>query len=129
MDDVEVTLLLHVAGDYDPALGQLCMRCAVVLLPSAANRGLLAQARCCPAFPPGATVAVVAGALRLLESDLEPERDRSDEAECLSILDEDDHLCSCGHALDVHKFPEEPGGAACWSCDCVAYDPDPEMEG
>ena len=96
MDDVEITLLRHVAGDYDALLGQLCMRCGMVLdegqsfghaisdldqLDTGRPRG----------WPAGAAVMASApgGSFRVLESALRADRDRSDEADCSSIIDTD----------------------------------------
>ena len=93
MDDVDITLLRHVAGDYDAVLGQLCMRCGMVLdeggraLPSPAP-GLRALATS-GGFTPGEAVlaSVPTGSLRMLESAMRADRDRSDEADCASIID------------------------------------------
>lgn len=85
MDDVELTLLRHLAGDYDARLGQLCMRCGAVL-----DDGMVdtpGGPRPC-GFPPGEAVLMsITGGLRILESALRRDRDRSDEADCTSVVD------------------------------------------
>ena len=111
MDDVEITLLRHVAGDYDSVLGQLCMRCGMVLSEGGPS-----------GFPPGQGVLVsVDGSLRLIESLLRADRDRSDEADCASIIEGrtvDQALCWCGHPRDQHTFPDD---GSCWCCSCVTF--------
>jgi hypothetical protein len=83
MDDVAVNFLRHIAGHYDRVLGQLCSRCGTVL-----DEGgpLIARLRPKGGFPPGSTVLVsIGGSILALESVLDDDRDRSDEAECESI--------------------------------------------
>lgn len=89
MDEVEVNLLRHVAGDYDEVLGQLCMRCGTVL-----DEGAVGKYYAIPegqedhgpprGWPAGEAVMASApgGGFRVLESALRADRDRSDEADC-----------------------------------------------
>lgn len=84
MDDVEVNLLRHVAGDYDEVLGQLCMRCGLVLDDGLLTWGSPAPGTSVPrGWPAGASVMVtVGGGLLCLEASMRADRDRSDEADC-----------------------------------------------
>lgn len=129
-DDVEVTLLRHVAGDYDRVLGQLCMRCGLVL-DAGDQRNYSSSAPPPQGWPPGETVmaSVPGGSFRVLESALRADRDRSDEADCAPIAELETQPapdCWCSHRLDQHRFAEEPGGGGCWNCGCVAYAPEAE---
>ena len=132
MDDVEITLLRHVAGDYDALLGQLCMRCGMVL--DEGQRFGCAVRDGGPdtgpprGWPAGAAVMASApgGSFRVLESALRADRDRSDEADCPSIVEvatAAKPLCWCGHRVDQHAFCDVPGGAGCVCCSCVEYSP------
>jgi hypothetical protein len=88
VDDVEITLLRHIAGDYDAALGQLCMRCGVVLDGGLQAKGWPHGTEPARGFPPGRAVMVSTdsgGRFRCPESALLPDRDRSDEADCISV--------------------------------------------
>lgn len=135
-DDVEVALLRHVAGDYDRVLGQLCMRCGMVLDEGAMGTyyGVHEGDRDTgppQGWPPGETVmaSVPGGSFRVLESALRADRDRSDEADCAPIAELETQPapdCWCGHRLDQHSFAEEPGGGGCWNCGCVLYAPEAE---
>lgn len=124
--DLDVELLRHVAGDYDAVLGQLCMRCGLVL---DEGRGGPRPAACVRqgrggGFEPGAGVLVsIDGTLRLAEAALSSDRDRSDEADCRSIAEvaTANQLCACGHRVDQHAFPDAPGGRGCWCCGCAEY--------
>lgn len=130
-DDVEITLLRHVAGDYDEVLGQLCMRCGMVLDEGAARSYAIPEGQ--PdtgpprGWPAGETVLCsVAGGFRVAESALRADRDRSDEADCRSIVElatANEPDCWCGHRLDQHTFADTPGGEGCWCCTCVEYSP------
>lgn len=87
MDDVEVTLLRHVAGHFDRVLGQLCMRCGLVLDEGDARSYASGVTGPPKGWEPGAAVMVsVNGGLRMTESSLRADRDRSDEADCASVL-------------------------------------------
>lgn len=126
MDDTDITLLRHVAGDYDAVLGQLCMRCGMVLDKGAGGSG--------GGWPAGAAVmaSVGAGSFRVLESSLRVDRDRSDEADCPSIVEVATAavaLCWCGHRVDQHRFPDGPEPEGCWACSCVEYSPDEAPDG
>ena len=127
MDDVEVSLLRHAAGDYDEALGQLCMRCGMVLDKGLRWKSAATGTSVPRGWPAGAAVmATPGGAMLCLEASLDPQRDRSDEADCPSIVEvaaAAKPACWCGHGVEGHRYPDAPGGAGCWSCDCVEYSP------
>lgn len=83
--DLEVTFQRHIAGDFHRPLGQLCSRCGRVLIRGGDHRFR--------GYPPAEGVLVstdTAGRFRCPERDLLDTRDRSDEADCLSII-EDPH--------------------------------------
>lgn len=91
-EDVEVTLIRHIAGGYDAVLGQLCMRCGMVLDEGDARSYGVREGDVDtgpPAgWPPGEAVMASApgGSFRVLESALRADRDRSDEADCQAIV-------------------------------------------
>jgi hypothetical protein len=77
---VDVTLLRHVAGDFIGGIGQLCSRCGLVLDEGDTDLS----------WPPGEAIMASApgGSFRVLESALRADRDRSDEADCVSIVED-----------------------------------------
>jgi hypothetical protein len=85
----EANFLRHVAGGYDRDLGQLCSRCGAVL---DAGYGPMPRSYAIVGKPdggfrPGEVVLVsTGGAYLAAESVLKSDRDRSDEADCESIL-------------------------------------------
>lgn len=83
-DEREVNFLRHVAGGYDRGLGQLCSRCGAVLDTGEVPLGPGPSAQ---GFPPGSVVLVSeGGGFLAAEGALKSDRDRSDEADCESVL-------------------------------------------
>jgi len=86
--NVEITLLRHVAGDYDEVLGQLCMRCGMVLDSGLSWKASAPGTTTPRGWPAGqAVMASVGGGFRCLEAFMRADRDRSDEADCRSVVD------------------------------------------
>ncbi len=79
MDDVDITLVRHIAGEFLRGFGQLCIHCGAVL-----DEGSKGPTQ---GWPPGQAVMAAPSGLRILEAALRADRDRSDEADCEPIVD------------------------------------------
>lgn len=72
--------IVHVAGTYDPDLGQLCSRCGDVLDTGLANKSWIG-ANPPVGWPEGEEI-LIAGSFSGLVSALQDDRDTSDEQRC-----------------------------------------------